>query len=316
MMNTKELRPLSLGELLDRIFSCYKEHFILFVGIMAIPQVFLVGVGLVSQGVQQSALHAGPNVPAQGQRLLVLLAGAGIFLLIMLLGYAFAYAAALGGTAFGISEIYLGRSVTIRAAYGKMRGRVWALLRVQFVIALMIFIPFFFAALAAVLLPVQRGPSLLFIGLILLLFAAVPWAVWMLLRYALAIPVLLLEGLSAPEALKRSVVLTKGYLGRIFLIALLATLIGSVVVSVFEGPFWVAMAILAAKGSRASLWLGYPMALAGGISRAVSSPLLTIGTVLAYYDARVRKEGFDLQLMMAALDTTHPGSGQAQPEPS
>ena len=35
-MATAELRPLSLGELLDRTFSYYRSHFWLFVGIMAI----------------------------------------------------------------------------------------------------------------------------------------------------------------------------------------------------------------------------------------------------------------------------------------
>ena len=32
-MSTLDLRPLSIGELLDRTFSLYRRHFILFVGI-------------------------------------------------------------------------------------------------------------------------------------------------------------------------------------------------------------------------------------------------------------------------------------------
>jgi hypothetical protein len=32
------LRPLSLGELLDRTFALYRQHFALFVGITALPQ--------------------------------------------------------------------------------------------------------------------------------------------------------------------------------------------------------------------------------------------------------------------------------------
>jgi len=37
-------------------------------------------------------------------------------------------------------------------------------------------------------------------------------------------------------------------------------------------------------------------------------PLATIALTLIYYDERVRKEGFDLQLMMASLQ-----SGSAEP---
>ena len=36
-----ELRPLSIGELLDKVFSLYRSHFLLFVGIMAVAVVIL-----------------------------------------------------------------------------------------------------------------------------------------------------------------------------------------------------------------------------------------------------------------------------------
>ena len=41
-MDATELRPLTLGELLDRTFQLYRNHFWLFVGIMAIPSAFSV----------------------------------------------------------------------------------------------------------------------------------------------------------------------------------------------------------------------------------------------------------------------------------
>ncbi|HEV2350884.1 MAG TPA: hypothetical protein VG028_13675 [Terriglobia bacterium] len=43
-----ELRPLSIGELLDRTFSYYRRNFWLFVGIVAAPQVAMVAVSLFS----------------------------------------------------------------------------------------------------------------------------------------------------------------------------------------------------------------------------------------------------------------------------
>ena len=48
-METAELRPLSLGELLDRTFSLYRNHFWVFVGIMAIPASFGIPVNLTSR---------------------------------------------------------------------------------------------------------------------------------------------------------------------------------------------------------------------------------------------------------------------------
>ena len=40
------LRPLSLGEILDRTFSLYRRHFLLFVGITAIPHLLILVLNL------------------------------------------------------------------------------------------------------------------------------------------------------------------------------------------------------------------------------------------------------------------------------
>jgi hypothetical protein len=42
--------------------------------------------------------------------------------------------------------------------------------------------------------------------------------------------------------------------------------------------------------------------VAGFISTCLVGPLATIAFSLVYYDQRVRKEAFDLQLMMTTLD--------------
>ena len=47
-MATLDLRPLSLGELLDRTFFLYRRHFLLFVGIAAIPYSFFFVVNLAT----------------------------------------------------------------------------------------------------------------------------------------------------------------------------------------------------------------------------------------------------------------------------
>jgi len=50
----------------------------------------------------------------------------------------------------------------------------------------------------------------------------------------------------------------------------------------------------------------------GGVCAAATSPLFMIGFALAYYDLRVRKEGFDLQLMMQHLDESSPQGASRQ----
>lgn len=42
--------------------------------------------------------------------------------------------------------------------------------------------------------------------------------------------------------------------------------------------------------------------------QSLVGPLLTIALTLLYYDQRVRKEGFDLQLMMSNLEGAAPAA--------
>ncbi|MGB7283639.1 MAG: hypothetical protein WBE13_15335 [Candidatus Acidiferrum sp.] len=55
-MSTLDLRPLSVGELLDRTFSLYRRHFLLFIGISAIPELLVLALQLVQLAVVPSRL--------------------------------------------------------------------------------------------------------------------------------------------------------------------------------------------------------------------------------------------------------------------
>jgi hypothetical protein len=138
--------------------------------------------------------------------------------------------------------------------------------------------------------------------------------VMFLVRYCVAVPALVLENLRSRQALKRSVALTKGYLWRLLVVAVLMILITMTLVSIFQAPFSVAAFLIAAKGGRPGLWLTIPSLLLGGAAGIVTSPLLMISFAIAYYDLRVRKEGFDLQLMMSNLEaSTFPGAASQIP---
>ena len=46
-MNSLELRPLSIGDILDRTFTLYRNHFLLFVALAGIPRLPALAFGLV-----------------------------------------------------------------------------------------------------------------------------------------------------------------------------------------------------------------------------------------------------------------------------
>jgi hypothetical protein len=52
------------------------------------------------------------------------------------------------------------------------------------------------------------------------------------------------------------------------------------------------------------------------ISTSLVGPLATIALTLIYYDQRVRKEGFDLQLMMSTMQPGTPAAAAAAGTPN
>src|SRR5271169_521262 len=96
-MDATELRPLSLGELLDRTFRLYREHFWLFVGIMAIPSAFSIPFTVVIFSLQSSALTGRPPTPTA-------VAGMILFGLAFLCVFSAIYAVAIGATTYAVSE--------------------------------------------------------------------------------------------------------------------------------------------------------------------------------------------------------------------
>jgi hypothetical protein len=313
-----DLRPLSLGEILDRTFTLYRSHFLLFVGIMAAPQLIGVALNLGLQGMIGPIFALPPGLdPAKAGVNVSAIAGRFFFAILVSAAInSILYSVALGATTLALSDLYFGHATTIRGAYQRVRRRFWGLMDVVFSVALRFFgllILFIFGS--AILLGMaaatigRASPALsLIIGLVffLLLIVGTVLAVWVVLRYGVAIPALLLEDLKARQALKRSVLLTRGYRGRLFLTSLLMSFVTYVVVLILRGPFWIAAALLAGKTGQIPNWVSSLSVVAAGVGAALSGPLLMIGLTLLYYDVRVRREAFDLQVMMAALEPSGP----------
>ena len=124
-MANLDLRPLSLGEILDRSFSLYRRNFLLFLGFTALPNLLILALNLV-QTLNAPLGRPRPQVPVEqfqttGTGLLAFGFGG---LLVGAVVYVMAYLFAQGGTVFAISELYLGRSTTIGATLKRMRGQL------------------------------------------------------------------------------------------------------------------------------------------------------------------------------------------------
>jgi hypothetical protein len=299
-----DLRPLTLGELFDRAFVLYRRHFWLFVGITAIPGVFALIVALAQQAMQNvTAAAAAPGSDPAANAIFALWIAGGVIL--AALAYGVVYTIALGATTFAVSEIYMGRGTTIGEVYGRVRPRIGRLILLMLALLLriggVVFLGFLAAGFVAVggalIHPVVSGV------LVVLCFLAI-FAVFvvMSLRYSLSVPSLILEQAGANRSLSRSVELTRGRLGRVFLLVLCAVMVTYATALLFQGPF-IGAAFAVGLETRAGMWLNIVAAFTGTIGTTLTAPFMIIGLVLLYYDARIREEGFDLELALASLES-------------
>ena len=205
---------------------------------------------------------------------------------IALLGVFVSLAAILfsqGGTVFAVSELYLGRQTTIGQSLSRAKGEVWTLLGVLILNGLVMIISF--------------------------LLLIIP-AIYMACRLCVAVPAALLENLGPREALERSFALTKDNAGRSFLIYLLYVVILYAAVALFAIPF--GMAIVFSQNDPGMLRTWTALSEVGSfIAEVLITPILTISMSIFYFDLRVRKEAFDIQMMMNPLAGTIPAARPA-----
>jgi hypothetical protein len=274
-MSTLDLRPLSIGELLDRTFSLYRRNFALFVGISAIPQLFVLAMQLAQLALMPSRTVVVPPPSMEFQAAspsFQIASVAGIVLLVVvgLIVYLASYLFAQGATVYAVSELYLGRATTIGQSLSRVRGELGSLLGVIILNGLVTGISF--------------------------LLLIIP-GIYMACRLCVCIPAALLEHLGPRESLERSFGLTKDNAGRAFLILLLYVVILYAALFLFDIPFGIGVQSAAHDPAMLRVWTAL-MQVGNFIATVLVTPIFTIATSIFYFDLRVRKEAFDLQMMM------------------
>jgi hypothetical protein len=328
-LETAELRPLSLGELLDRTFTLYRANFWVFVGIMALPAALGIPATFLLLQVN-SALGITPGSPTPLNPAVVF-ALLGWYVLIFAVGsvvYSLVYAIIAAAMTQAVSEAYLGRHPTIGAAYKSVRGKVWRLFGVALnvlirLIGISILVTMVVGGVGMLVIgamtlatrSVAAGASPAVIGIFVGLMALALYAViiaamvYLALRYAVSVQALVLENLGVLASIRRSVQLTRGRRGQVFVAMLLAFIISMVGSMVFYMPFYIPTMIMISRNHVVPSWLSLLSSMAAAIGSSVTGPIFMIVLVLCYYDTRVRKEAFDLQFMMASLDRAPAAEG-------
>lgn len=329
-----DLRPRSLGEILDRTAEIYRTNFPLLAGISAVYAGILLALNLANIGAQQ--LLRSQHLSAQMGWLSVGFALLMVPLIVVMAG------AEVAANNRAVAWVHLGQPATIRGAYLSIFPKIGRYLWLMVIIAFVVYIPFlilfggYFTCLFVYLKPLgalsQAGAApnpqaaLALVGVtavfVLLGIPALVYSILMGLRYSLALPASVVEDLKARQALKRSIELSKGARGRIFLLALLIVAIQLGLTLIAQVPFFVA--VVKFRGVLPA-WIQALQQIVNFFINTFVGPIYATGITLFYYDQRVRKEGFDILWMMQAAGLAAPevpspaqigtedGAAEAQP---
>lgn len=264
---TTALRPLSTGELLDATFSLYRSHFGLFVGIFALPYLAVLAFQCIGLTFQSST-------PQISNIVMSALWAIGVMFLTMVVS-----ALSQAATVVAVSNLHLGRTASVMDSFSRVKAHVLGVMGLSLLIGLV-------AGVACLALVVP--------------------GVLLFIMWSLSVPAKVLENKGVSDAMSRSMDLTKGSRGRIFVIGLLVLVLTLGVTWLLQWPILIAAGVRAAgaRGNLQNIGILWQLAsiVATFISQSLVGALGTIALSLVYYDQRVRKEAFDLQLMMTTLD--------------
>ncbi len=270
-MDPAGLRPLGIGEILDAGIKIYRARVPVLVKsvavvlgpVFALTAIIRISIPAGNDLLQSSQPGATPDLNVD--RLGAFLAGTALIGLLAFL----ASQLATGACFKAVSGVYLdedpGWRESLRFARSKLRSLLW----LSFLLVI-----FLAPAFVALIVP----------GVYL-------WVAW-----SVAAPVVLLEDIRGRGALKRSRALVKGRFWPTTAVLLLIAILTGVVQAVFIG---ILAGIASVSGNEVAV------AIADAIGQTASSVLTTplsaaVLTVL-YFDLRVRKEGFDLELLARRL---------------
>ncbi|HEU4745576.1 MAG TPA: hypothetical protein VFS61_10080, partial [Anaerolineales bacterium] len=118
------LRPLRLGELLDRAIRLYRANFLTFIGIIAVAYVPLMVLQTAASALLSSSMLGGLSTPEEIFSNTGYWAGIGATLILALVQFVLVQGIATGALTRAVADNYLGKKIGILDAYRGI-GKSW-----------------------------------------------------------------------------------------------------------------------------------------------------------------------------------------------
>ena len=278
MTAVSNLKPLSIGQLLDRAIRLYRQNFLVFIGIIALSQIpatiFVVLVTFFSTSAATITDFSSFD-PAVG--IVAILVGFVTMIVSILMTQ-------IGTAALtqAVADNYLGKKLGIWDAYQKI-GTSWvSLLGATLLIGLLVIVLFVFFIIPCIGW-LAAIPGLGFI--VFFSMTVVP----------LIAPVVVLESASATQAIGRAWSLARRRFWQAFGLVVLLTILVQLVVT---GPTALVISLVSVSGNIDPVLSNVIQQLISFLFSIIFLPIQLTCITLLYFDIRVRTEGFDLSLLV------------------
>jgi hypothetical protein len=284
---------MQLGEILDGSFNIYRRHFGLFMRLSLVLIWLPTALGVYLQVRFSGSPFEMLNILEQHTVASILVG------LLAVVVWTTAGLLLKAGTIRIISDSYLGQEPELGASLRFGVAKIVPLLLVALSKGLLLILIYVFGAIGIGLLFVigrLAGPGIA--GLLGLVgFVGVAWlVVWVACGYGTTTPIVVLEDLSSSfDAFGRSWELTRGARGKVFGTVAVAWLMSQFL------PQMVVGGVSGALGAAGNTSLQPLFVVLASLMGIVLAPILPCALTLLYYDLRVRREAFDLQILSDQL---------------
>jgi hypothetical protein len=293
---------MSTSEILDRTFSLYRNNFVLFAGIALLPAVLALLLRVT--GVAAHITVPAVGRPTADTQLLSIVYEALVIFVASTLGWGIAS----GATLHAVYHFHLGKPATISSSYRNVLSSGFRVVVAAVLVFLAVLLLTILAVLAVIfgvfwplsrLMPYPTHAQSIFLGFVAIGFIVLLGLFWLYVTAWLCfvIPALLLDKTGIFRSFRRSQLLSKGSRGRLLLMLLLTV----VLTYAFSWALRIPGYFLFDQRHQMisfELWADTCQFLAA----VIAGPIGAISIALFYIDQRIRKEAFDLQLMMQAIE--------------
>jgi hypothetical protein len=256
------LRQMGIGELLDGAIKLYRAEWRVLLGIVAFVLVPLTFLQAFLTRALPGTFTQETVVSPEAVDSAIIASG-----ILGFIQFLFIQPFLTAAVAYAATRVYLGEPVGVGPTYRFAVTKVHSILWISILTGLAVTVGFLLLIIPGFLV---------------------------LVRLAFGSTVLVVEGKKGTKALGRSWRLAKGNFWRLFGTFIVAFLMAGIIAAVLAIPGNIAADAIGSQG--------WPIrALGDSLATVLTTPFTTLITVLLYFDLRIRKEAFDLEVMAQEL---------------